>query len=118
MILRVDPTVPTEETVGAMADLVREGKVRYLDLSEAGLATIRRAHACRRSDQRLTDELSLWSHDSEADILPTVRELGIGFVPYRPLGRGFLTEQIARAQDLPANDYRGAAHASRAKNSS
>src|SRR5450756_1155368 len=87
---RVDPTVPIEETVGAMADLVRQGKVRYLGLSEAAPNTIRRAHATHPITA-LQTEYSLWSRDPEDEILPTVRELGIGFVPYSPLGRGFLT---------------------------
>ncbi|WP_207479259.1 aldo/keto reductase [Arenibaculum pallidiluteum] len=102
---RVDPTVPIEETVGAMAELVREGKVRHLGLSEAAPQTIRRAHATHPITA-LQTEYSLWSRDPEAEILPTVRELGIGFVPYSPLGRGFLTGQYKRPEDLPADDFR------------
>jgi aryl-alcohol dehydrogenase-like predicted oxidoreductase len=102
---RVDPTVPIEETVGAMAELVRQGKVRYLGLSEAAPATIRRAQATYPITA-LQTEYSLWSRDPEDEILPTVRELGIGFVAYSPLGRGFLTGQITRPEDLPPGDYR------------
>jgi aryl-alcohol dehydrogenase-like predicted oxidoreductase len=102
---RVDPDTPIEETVGAMADLVRAGKVRYLGLSEAGAQTIRRAHAVHPI-AALQTEYSLWSRDVEDDILDTVRELGIGFVSYSPLGRGFLTGQIKRIDDLEADDYR------------
>jgi aryl-alcohol dehydrogenase-like predicted oxidoreductase len=102
---RVDPNVPIEETVGAMADLVRAGKVRYLGLSEAAPDTVRRAHKVHPISV-LQTEYSLWSRDVEADILPTLRELGIGFVAYSPLGRGFLTGQIKRVEDLPENDYR------------
>jgi aryl-alcohol dehydrogenase-like predicted oxidoreductase len=102
---RVDPDVPIEETVGAMALLVAEGKVRYLGLSEAAPATIRRAHAVHPI-AALQTEYSLWSRDPEEEILPTVRELGIGFVPYSPLGRGFLTGQFKRTADLPADDFR------------
>ncbi len=102
---RVDPTVPIEETVGAMADLVKEGKVRYLGLSEAAPETIRRAHRVHPISA-LQTEYSLWSRDPEDDILPTVRELGIGFVAYSPLGRGFLTGRFKSPADLPADDYR------------
>ena len=102
---RVDPDTPIEDTVGAMAGLVREGKVRYLGLSEAAPATIRRAHQVHPISA-LQTEYSLWSRDPEDDILPTVRELGIGFVAYSPLGRGFLTGQIKRFEDLTANDWR------------
>ncbi|HEY8369958.1 MAG TPA: aldo/keto reductase [Thermodesulfobacteriota bacterium] len=102
---RVDPNTPIEETVGAMADLVREGKVRYLGLSEAAPATIRRAHAVHPITA-LQTEYSLWSRDPEDEILPTCRALGIGFVAYSPLGRGFLTGQIRRFEDLPEDDYR------------
>ncbi len=102
---RVDPDVPIEETVGAMAELVRAGKVRYLGLSEAAPATIRRAHAVHPI-AALQTEYSLWSRDVEDEILPTCRELGIGFVPYSPLGRGFLTGQIKRFEDLAKDDYR------------
>jgi aryl-alcohol dehydrogenase-like predicted oxidoreductase len=102
---RVDPTVPIEETVGAMGELVKQGKVRFLGLSEAAPATIRRAHAVHPITA-LQTEYSLWSRDPEDEILPTVRELGIGFVPYSPLGRGFLTGQITSPEDLPADDWR------------
>jgi len=102
---RVDPKVPIEETVGAMADLVRAGKVRHLGLSEAGAGTIRRAAAVHPI-AALQSEYSLWSRDVEPAILPTTRELGIGFVAYSPLGRGFLTGQYRRFEDLPADDYR------------
>jgi len=102
---RVDPSVPIEETVGAMADLVRAGKVRYLGLSEAAPATIRRAHATHPISA-LQTEYSLWSRDPEAEILPTCRELGIGFVAYSPLGRGFLSGQIRRYEDLAPDDWR------------
>ncbi len=102
---RVDPNTPIEETVGAMADLVREGKVRYLGLSEAAPGTIRRAQAVHPISA-LQTEYSLWSRDPEDEILPTCRALGIGFVAYSPLGRGFLTGQIRRFEDLPADDYR------------
>lgn len=102
---RVDPTVPIEETVGAMAELVQEGKVRYLGLSEAAAETIRRAHQTHPITA-LQTEYSLWSRDVEDEILPAVRDLGIGFVPYSPLGRGFLTGQFKRFEDLPADDYR------------
>jgi aryl-alcohol dehydrogenase-like predicted oxidoreductase len=102
---RVDPQVPIEETVAAMADLVREGKVRHLGLSEAAPATLRRAHAVHPITA-LQTELSLWSRDAEAEILPTVRELGIGFVAYSPLGRGFLAGRIQRTGDLAPDDAR------------
>jgi len=102
---RVDPEVPIEETVGAMADLVSAGKVKYLGLSEAAPATIRRAHAVHPITA-LQTEYSLWSRDVEDQILPTVRELGIGFVPYSPLGRGFLTGQFKTPDDLGAGDTR------------
>ncbi len=102
---RVDPKTPIEDTVGAMADLVREGKVRHLGLSEAGPQTIRRAHAVHPI-AALQTEYSLWSRDPEDEILPTVRELGIGYVPYSPLGRGFLTGQIKSIDDLEDGDYR------------
>ncbi len=102
---RVDPETPIEETVGAMAELVREGKVRYLGLSEASAETIRRAHAVHPITA-LQSEYSLWSRDPEEVCLPLCRELGIGFVPYSPLGRGFLTGQIKRFEDLAADDYR------------
>ncbi|HEV2564442.1 MAG TPA: aldo/keto reductase [Microvirga sp.] len=102
---RVDPETPIEDTVGAMADLVRAGKVRYLGLSEAGPQTIRRAHAVHPITA-LQTEYSLWSRDPEDEILPTVRELDIGFVPYSPLGRGFLTGQIKSVDDLSDDDFR------------
>jgi aryl-alcohol dehydrogenase-like predicted oxidoreductase len=102
---RVDPKVPIEETVGAMTELVRAGKVRHLGLSEAAPATIRRAHAVHPISA-LQSEYSLWSRDVEDEILPTVRELGIGFVAYSPLGRGFLTGRFRKPEDLPDNDRR------------
>lgn len=102
---RVDPETPIEDTVGAMAALVDEGKVRFLGLSEAAPATIRRAHAVHPITA-LQTEYSLWSRDVEDEILPVCRELGIGFVPYSPLGRGFLTGQIKRLEDLAEDDYR------------
>ncbi|WOK36267.1 aldo/keto reductase [Sphingomonas sp. C3-2] len=102
---RVDPAVPIEDTIGAMADLVKEGKVRHLGLSEAAPATIRRAAAIHPISA-LQSEYSLWERDIEAEILPTCRELGIGFVPYSPLGRGFLTGQFASRTDIPEGDYR------------
>jgi aryl-alcohol dehydrogenase-like predicted oxidoreductase len=102
---RVDPTVPIEETVGAMAELVAQGKVRSLGLSEAGAATIRRAHAVHPISA-LQTEYSLWTRDPEAEILPTVRALGIGFVAYSPLGRGFLTGSFASPADLGEEDRR------------
>ena len=102
---RVDPDTPIEETVGAMAELVRKGKVRFLGLSEAGAETIRRAHAVHPITA-LQSEYSLWTRDPEADVLGVCRELGIGFVPYSPLGRGFLTGKIKKREDLPEDDYR------------
>jgi aryl-alcohol dehydrogenase-like predicted oxidoreductase len=102
---RVDPNIPIEDTVGAMAGLVQAGKVRYLGLSEAAPQTIRRAHAVHPI-AALQTEYSLWSRDPEGELLATVRELGIGFVPYSPLGRGFLTGQIKSIDDLEAGDYR------------
>ena len=102
---RVDPGTPIEDTVGAMAALVREGKVRHLGLSEAGSATLRRATAVHPI-AALQSEYSLWSRDPEDDVLATCRELGIGFVAYSPLGRGFLTGQITRFEDLAEDDYR------------
>jgi aryl-alcohol dehydrogenase-like predicted oxidoreductase len=102
---RVDRTVPIEETVGAMADLVREGKVRYLGLSEAAPATIRRANE-ESPISALQTEYSLWTRDPEDEILPLCRELGIGFVAYSPLGRGFLTGRFRTFEDLPEDDYR------------
>jgi aryl-alcohol dehydrogenase-like predicted oxidoreductase len=102
---RVDVNVPIGETVGAMAQLVDEGKVRFLGLSEAAPETIRRAHAVHPITAVQT-ELSLWSRDAEAGVLPTVRELGIGYVAYSPLGRGFLTGQITSPEDFPEDDFR------------
>jgi aryl-alcohol dehydrogenase-like predicted oxidoreductase len=102
---RVDPETPIEETVGAMAELVQEGKVRFLGLSEAAPDTIRRAHAVHPITA-LQTEYSLWSREPEGEILPTVRELGIGFVPYAPLGRGFLTGRFRSVEGLDANDFR------------
>ena len=104
---RVDPGVPIEDTVGAMSELVAAGKVRYLGLSEAAPETIRRAHAVHPISA-LQTENSLWSRDVEAEILPTVRALGIGFVPYSPLGRGFLTGQFTKPEDLAEGDSRRA----------
>ncbi len=102
---RVDTKIPIEETVGAMAELVKAGKVRYLGLSEAAAATIRRAQAVHPI-AALQTEYSLWMRDVEDEILPTCRELGIGFVPYSPLGRGFLTGRFRRFEDLPEDDFR------------
>ncbi|MEC2345583.1 aldo/keto reductase [Paenibacillus barengoltzii] len=102
---RIDPYTPIEETVGAMADLVREGKVRYIGLSEAPAQLIRRAHAVHPITAVQT-EYSLWSRDIEDEVLPTLRELGIGFVAYSPLGRGFLTGTIQRYEDLDYSDVR------------
>jgi len=102
---RVDSKVPIEETVGAMAELVYQGKVRWLGLSEAAAATIRSAHAVHPI-AALQTEYSLWMRDVEDEILPACRELGIGFVPYSPLGRGFLTGRFKRFEDLPADDFR------------
>jgi aryl-alcohol dehydrogenase-like predicted oxidoreductase len=102
---RVDLDTPIEETVGAMEELVREGKVRFLGLSEASAENIRRAHAVHPITA-LQSEYSLWTRDPEEEILPVCRELGIGFVPYSPLGRGFLTGKIRKPEDLPDDDYR------------
>ncbi len=102
---RVDTQVPIEDTVGAMAELVKAGKIRYLGLSEAAPATVRRAHRVHPISA-LQTEYSLWSRDPEAEILPTVRELGIGFVAYSPLGRGFLTGRFKRQEDLSEGDWR------------
>jgi aryl-alcohol dehydrogenase-like predicted oxidoreductase len=102
---RVDPHVPIEDTVGAMARLVEEGKVRYLGLSEAGEANIRRAHATHPITA-LQSEYSLWERNLEASILPVLRELGIGLVPFAPLGRGFLAGSARRAEEYPASDWR------------
>ena len=106
-IHRIDPNVPIEDTVGAMARLVEQGKVRYLGLCEAGANTIRRAHKTHPITA-LETEYSLWSRDVEAEILPTLRELGIGFVPYSPLGRGFLSGTFAKRSDLIEADRRHA----------
>jgi aryl-alcohol dehydrogenase-like predicted oxidoreductase len=102
---RVDPAVPIEETVGAMAELVTAGKVRYVGLSEASPDVIRRAHATHPLTA-VQSEYSLWTRDPEAEVLPTLRELGIGLVAYSPLGRGFLTGQIRSLDDLPEDDWR------------
>jgi aryl-alcohol dehydrogenase-like predicted oxidoreductase len=102
---RVDPDTPIEETVGAMAELIREGKVRFLGLSEARPEMIRRAHALHPITA-LQSEYSLWTRDPEGEVLPVCRELGIGFVPYSPLGRGFLTGKIQNPQDLAKDDFR------------
>lgn len=102
---RVDPDTPIEETVGAMAELVREGKVRFLGLSEASAEKIRRAHAVHPITA-VQSEYSLWTRDPEEEVLPVCRELGIGFVPYSPLGRGFLTGKIQKPEDIPEDDYR------------
>lgn len=102
---RVDPGTPIEDVVGTLAELVRAGKVRHIGLSEAGVTTIRRAHAVHPVTA-LQTEYSLWTRDVEAEILPTVRELKIGFVAYSPLGRGFLTGAITSTADLPADDFR------------
>jgi aryl-alcohol dehydrogenase-like predicted oxidoreductase len=102
---RVDPNTPIEGTVGALAQLVAEGKVRYIGLSEAGLATIRRAHAVHPI-AALQTEYSLWTRDPEIELLPLLRELGIGFVPYSPLGHGFLTGDIRSPDQLSDDDWR------------
>jgi aryl-alcohol dehydrogenase-like predicted oxidoreductase len=102
---RVDPNVPIEETVGAMAELVEQGKIRHIGLSEAAPETIRRAHAVHPITAVQT-EYSLWSRDPESEILPTCRELGIGFVPYSPLGRGFLAGRFTSTDELDENDFR------------
>jgi len=102
---RMDPKIPIEETVGALADLVQEGKIRHLGLSEAAPETIRRAHAVHPITA-IQSEYSLWTRDPEAEVLPLLRELGIGFVPYSPLGRGFLTGQIKSVDDFDDNDFR------------
>ncbi|MFE9453715.1 aldo/keto reductase [Streptomyces sp. NPDC006739] len=102
---RVDPNVPIEETVGALAELVAEGKVRHIGLSEAAAETIRRAHAVHPVTAVQT-EYSLWTRDPEAEVLPACRELGIGFVPYSPLGRGFLAGRFSSPEELDENDYR------------
>jgi aryl-alcohol dehydrogenase-like predicted oxidoreductase len=102
---RVDPTIPIEDVVGVMADLVREGKARFLGLSEAGAETIRRAHAVHPISA-LQSEYSLWERNLETEIIPVLRQLGIGLVPFSPLGRGFLTGTARRAEEYPEDDYR------------
>jgi aryl-alcohol dehydrogenase-like predicted oxidoreductase len=102
---RIDPAVPIEEAAGAVGDLVRQGKVRFFGLSEAGVANIRRAHAVH-SVSALQSEYSLWERNLEADVIPVLGELGIGLVPFAPLGRGFLTGDVRRAEDYPEGDYR------------
>jgi aryl-alcohol dehydrogenase-like predicted oxidoreductase len=102
---RVDPVVPIEDTIGAMAELVREGKIRFLGLSEAGEQTIRRAHAVHPISA-LQSEYSLWERNLEPRIIPALRELGIGLVPFAPLGRGFLTGSVQRAEEYPEGDFR------------
>ncbi|MCW3033472.1 MAG: hypothetical protein QOK19_2792 [Solirubrobacteraceae bacterium] len=102
---RVDPDTPIEETVGAMSELVAEGKVRYLGLSEASAATIRRAHTVHRITA-VQSEYSLWTRDVEQDVIPVLSELGIGFVPYSPLGRGFLSGRFTSPEELDENDFR------------
>ena len=102
---RVDPNTPIEDTVGALADLIKAGKIRHIGLSEASAATIRRGHKVHPITA-LQSEYSLWERGVEASILPTLRELGIGFVPYSPIGRGFLTGTITKFEDLPADDWR------------
>ena len=102
---RVDPAVPMEDVAGAVADLIAAGKVRYFGLSEAGVANIRRAHAVHPVTA-LQSEYSLWERNLEPEIIPTLRELGIGLVPFSPLGRGFLTGEVKRAEDLPPDDFR------------
>jgi len=102
---RIDPAVPIEEVAGAVGDLIKQGKARYFGLSEAGVANLRRAHAvCPVS--ALQSEYSLWERNLEADVLPVLRELGIGLVPFSPLGRGFLTGAVKRAEDYPEDDFR------------
>jgi aryl-alcohol dehydrogenase-like predicted oxidoreductase len=102
---RVDPNTPIEDTVGAVADLVSEGKVGHIGLSEAGVDTIRRAHTVHPITA-LQTEYSLWTRDVEAELLPLLRELGVGFVPYSPLGHGFLTGQIRSTDDISDDDWR------------
>ena len=102
---RVDPAVPIEDVAGAVGDLVRQGKVRFFGLSEAGIANIRRAHAVHPVSA-LQSEYSLWERNLEPDVIPVLRELGIGLVPFSPLGRGFLTGEVKRAEDYPEGDFR------------
>jgi aryl-alcohol dehydrogenase-like predicted oxidoreductase len=104
-IHRIDPAVPIEDTVGAMARLVQEGKIRFIGLSEPGAETLRRAHRTHPV-AAVQSEYSLWTRDPEVEIIPACRQMGIGFVPYSPLGRGFLTSRIRNPEDLPADDYR------------
>src|SRR5262249_20380086 len=111
---RIDPAVPIEETVGAMAELVKEGKVRYLGLSEAGEANIRRAHATHPITA-LQSEYSLWERNLESGIIPVLRELGIGLVPFAPLGRGFLAGSARASEEYPATDWRATDPFSRGK---
>ncbi|MEJ1959805.1 MAG: aldo/keto reductase [Nitrosomonadales bacterium] len=102
---RIDPAVPIEEVAGTVGDLVKQGKVRFFGLSEAGVGNIRRAHAVHPVSA-LQSEYSLWERNLEADIIPVLRELGIGLVPFSPLGRGFLTGEVKRAEDYPEGDFR------------
>ena len=102
---RIDPKVPVEEIAGTVAELVKEGKVRFFGLSEAGVANIRRAHAVHPVTA-VQSEYSLWERNLEGDVIPALRELGIGLVPFSPLGRGFLTGEVKRAEDLPEDDFR------------
>ncbi|MEX2319214.1 MAG: aldo/keto reductase, partial [Bauldia sp.] len=102
---RVDPEVPMEDVAGTVADLIREGKARYFGLSEAGVANIRRAHAVQPVSA-VQSEYSLWERNLEADVIPVLRELGIGLVPFAPLGRGFLTGAVKRAEEYPVGDHR------------
>jgi len=102
---RVDPAVPMEDVAGTVAELVKEGKVRYFGLSEAGVANIRRAHAVFPVSA-VQSEYSLWERNLEADVIPALKELGIGLVPFSPLGRGFLTGEVKRAEDYPEGDFR------------
>jgi aryl-alcohol dehydrogenase-like predicted oxidoreductase len=102
---RIDPAMPIEDVAGTVGELVREGKVRFFGLSEAGVANIRKAHAVHPVTA-LQSEYSLWERNLEDDVLPALRELGIGLVPFSPLGRGFLTGAVKRAEDLPADDFR------------
>src|SRR6201989_813704 len=102
---RIDPKVPVEEIAGTVGELVREGKVRFFGLSEAGVANIRRAHAVHPLTA-VQSEYSLWERNLEGDVIPALRELGIGLVPFSPLGRGFLTGEVKRAEDLPEDDFR------------
>ena len=102
---RIDPQVPIEEVIGAMSELVREGKVKYLGLSEAGIANIRKAHIVHPISA-LQSEYSIWERNLEESVIPCLRELGIGLVPFSPLGRGFLTGEVKRAEEYPEGDYR------------